>query len=129
MESTDAGCDKRFTRFTPKTQGPSYLRILDPAHGTSGGAPISSRICQDVNKFLVALCAIRDALGICVPGLSTRAGHRSTAGAGIAQRRGKRVMWRQIVSGFILAPRARARSFLPAQRSATQSREVTRLYL
>ena len=44
MESTDAGYDKRFTRYTPKTQGPSYLRILDPVHGPSDGAPISSRI-------------------------------------------------------------------------------------
>jgi len=41
--------------------------------------------------FLVALCAVRDALGIRVPGLGTRAGHRAAAGAGIAQRGGKRV--------------------------------------
>ena len=34
MESTDTEHDKRFTRYTPKTQGTSYLRILDPAHGT-----------------------------------------------------------------------------------------------
>jgi len=64
MESTDTGYDKRFTRYTPKTQGSSNLRILDPVHGPSGGAPISSRICRDVKKFLVALCAIQDALSI-----------------------------------------------------------------
>ena len=46
---------------------------------------------KKTKKFLVALSAIRDALGICVPGLGMRAGHRAAAGAGIAQRGGKRV--------------------------------------
>ena len=91
IESTNPGYDKRFTRYTPRNQGTSYLRILGPVHGPSGGASISSLICRDVKEFLVALCAIRDALGIYVPGLGTRAGHRAAAGAGIAQRGGRRV--------------------------------------
>ena len=90
LQLGDPSYDTRFTRYTPKTQGSAYLRILDPAHGPTGGAPISSRICQDVKKFLVALQAIRDSLEVCVPGLGTRAGHRAAAAAGIMQRGGKR---------------------------------------
>ena len=88
MESTDPEYDKR---FTPKSQGSAYLRILDPVHGPTGGAPVSYRIIQDVDKFPVALEAVRDVRGICVPGLGTRAGHLAAAGAGIAKREGKRV--------------------------------------
>ena len=33
MEPTEPDYDKRFTRHTPKTQGSSYRRIPDPAHG------------------------------------------------------------------------------------------------
>ena len=81
LQPTDPGYDKRFSRYTPKLQTSAYLRVLDPAHGPHGGSPSSSRICQDVSKFLVACCAIRDARGICVPGLGSRQGHRAAAAA------------------------------------------------
>ena len=90
MESTDPDYEKQFTRNTPRPQGSAYLRILDPVHGPTGGAA-SYRIIQDVDKLPVALEAVRDVRGICVPGLGTRAGHLAAAGAGIAKREGRRV--------------------------------------
>jgi hypothetical protein len=90
MAEGDTGYDKRFTRYTPATQLSAYLRVLDPANGLHGGAPVSTRICQDVCKFLTSLDAIRLARGVCVAGLGTHAGHRAAAARGIKPRGGKR---------------------------------------
>jgi hypothetical protein len=54
------------------------------------GAPTSNRICQDNRQFILSLTEIRDARGICVQGLGSRAGHRATAANGQVQRGGKR---------------------------------------
>jgi len=64
LQLGDPSYDTRFTRYTPKTQGSAYLCILDPAHGPTGGAPISSRFCQDVKKFLSSSHS-RLAWGLC----------------------------------------------------------------
>jgi hypothetical protein len=54
------------------------------------GAPTSNRICQDIRKFILALTGIRDARGICVQALESRAGHLAAAANGQVQRGGKR---------------------------------------
>ena len=110
MESTDPYYDKR---FTPKSQGSAYLRILDPVHGPTGGTPVSYRITQDVDKFPVALEAVRDVRGICVPGLGTRA-DLAAAGAGIAKREGKRVKKAAEVKQWIHPDAAGPREQLPS---------------
>ena len=45
---------------------------------------------QDIRKFILALTGIRDARGISVQGLESRAGHRAAAANGQVQRGGKR---------------------------------------
>ena len=111
MLPSDDDYDKRFSRLTPKLQGSAYLRIYDPAHGPHGGAPVSIRICQDVEKFVVALKAISTARGIAIPDLGTRNGHRATAGAGSRPRGGVReknaTTAEQFVHADAIGPRAR----------------------
>jgi len=85
------GYAERFSRATPKLQTEAYLRVFDPSLGPDAGAPLGSRICQDVGKFLVALSAIRDARGTCVPGLCSRSGPRAAASTGLGQHGGHRV--------------------------------------
>jgi uncharacterized protein involved in outer membrane biogenesis len=63
---------------------------MDQALGMEKGAPTSNRICQDIRKFILALTGIRDARGICVQGLSSRAGNRAAAANGQLQRGDKR---------------------------------------
>ena len=54
MESTDPDYDKRFTRYTPKSQGSAYLRILGPVHGPTGGAPALARSAHTFSLGLAA---------------------------------------------------------------------------
>jgi hypothetical protein len=54
------------------------------------GAPTFNRICQDIRKFILTLTGIRDARGVCVQGLGSRAGRRAAAANGQVQREGKR---------------------------------------
>ena len=63
---------------------------MNLALGMEKGAPTSNRICQDIRKFILTLTGIRDARGICVQGLGSRAGHRAAAANGQVQRGGKR---------------------------------------
>jgi hypothetical protein len=63
---------------------------MDPAFGMEKGAPTSNRICQDIQKFILALTGIRDARGNCVQGLGYRASHRAAAANGQVQSGGKR---------------------------------------
>ena len=63
---------------------------MDPAPGMEKGAPTSNRICQDIRKLILALTGIRDASGICVQGLGSRAGHRAAAANGQVQRGGEK---------------------------------------
>ncbi len=67
------------------------MRMIDPAHGPNGGAPTSTRICQDVSKVVSALIVLRDVRGIAVQGLGNRNGHREAATAGKGGHGGKRV--------------------------------------
>ena len=63
---------------------------MGPAPGMEKGAPTSNRICQDIRKFILTLTGIRDARGIFVQGLGSRAGHSAAAANGKVQRGGKR---------------------------------------
>jgi hypothetical protein len=63
---------------------------MDPVLGTEKGAPTSNRICQNIRKFILTLTEIRDARGICVQGLGSKAGQRAAAAKGQVQRGGKR---------------------------------------
>jgi len=90
LKEGDPGYEERFSRSTPALQSSAYLRLLDPDLGVEAGTPLGSRICQDIEKFIPALEAIRDARGIVIPGLGTRNGHRAAANNGKAQRGGKR---------------------------------------
>jgi hypothetical protein len=55
------------TTTTPKETDCSYKNIFDP---TTGVAPKSERILQDVNKVMHALQVIFEAEGVYVPGLA-----------------------------------------------------------
>jgi len=79
------------SRATPNALDYAYLRMIDPAHGPNGGAPTSSRICQDVSKVVSALIVVRDVREIAVQGLGNRNGHREAATAGKGGHGGKRV--------------------------------------
>ena len=59
--------DRLITMTTPKETARSYKRIFDP---TTGVAPKSERILQDVNKVVHALQVIYEAEGVYVPGLA-----------------------------------------------------------
>ena len=61
--------DRLITMTTPKETARSYKRIFDP---TTGVAPKSERILQDVNKVVHALQVIYEAEGVYVPGLAGR---------------------------------------------------------
>jgi hypothetical protein len=63
---------------------------MDPKLRMEKGASTSNRICQGIRNFILALTGIRDARGICVQGLGSRAGHRAAAANGQVQRGGKR---------------------------------------
>jgi hypothetical protein len=76
----------RFSRQTLRKQTSAYKRVMDTALGMEKGSPTSNRICQDIQKFILALTGIRDARGICVQGLRSRAGHRTAAANGQVQR-------------------------------------------
>ena len=70
-------------------------------------------------------------LGICVPGLGTRGGHRTAAGSGIAQRGGKLVKKAAAADSDWVHPDAfgpRAQ-FLALKEAPLKSRKFTRLYL
>ena len=75
---------------TLREQTSAYKRVMDPALGMEKDAPTSNRICQVIRKFILTLTGIRDARGICVQGLGSRAGHRAAAANGQVQRGGKR---------------------------------------
>ena len=105
LKEGDPGYEKRFCRDTPVLQTWAYTRLLEPDLGPKAGAPLGSRICQDVGKFIPALEAIRDARGIVVPGLGTRNGHRTAASKGKVQRGGKREK-RESIGGIWVHPDA-----------------------
>ena len=65
---------------------------LGKANIIFGSTLIELKLCKPQGRciILALLCAIRGALGIYVPGLGTRSGHRVAAGAGITQRGDKR---------------------------------------
>ena len=79
LKEGDLGYSTRFSRRTLKEQASAYKRSIDPALGMEKGAPTSNRICQDIRKFILTLTGIRDARGICIQGLGSRAGHRAAA--------------------------------------------------
>ena len=88
MSLTIRDCDNKDNRLitmtTPKETARSYKRIFDP---TTGVAPKSERILQDVNKVLHALQVIYEAEGVYVPGL---AGGRTPGGRHTATTEGKK---------------------------------------
>ena len=82
--------DRLITMTTPKETARSYKRIFDP---TTGVAPKSERILQDVNKVVHALQVIYEAEGVYVPGLAggrTPGGHHTATTEGKKARGGKR---------------------------------------
>jgi hypothetical protein len=91
LKEGDLGYSTRFSRHTLREQASAYYnRVMDPALGMEKGASTSNRICQDIRKLILTLTGIRDARGICVQGLGSRAGHRAAAANGHVQRGGKR---------------------------------------
>ena len=73
------------TMTTPKEMARSYKRIFDP---TTGVAPKSECIFQDVNKVVHALHVIYEAEGVYVPGLAggcTPGRHHTAMTEGILQ--------------------------------------------
>jgi hypothetical protein len=90
LKEGDLGYSTRFSQHTLREQTSSYKRVMDAALGVEKVAPTSNRICQDIRKFILALSGIRDARGICVQGLGSRAGYLTAAANGQVQRGGKR---------------------------------------
>jgi hypothetical protein len=85
---------QKFTMSTPHKGSRAYQRVWNspavPAFETGeiveGGAPSSTRIIQDIDKFLLSAHTIFRHKGIVVDGLGTRHGHRNEIG--ISQKRG-----------------------------------------
>ena len=77
----------KFSLATPGEITRAFLRIWDP---TSGVAPSSRRILEDVRKVLFSLRKIVDAKGHIVPGLVNRNGHRRPRSQGGYKLSGKK---------------------------------------
>ena len=81
---------------TPKEMARSYKHIFHP---TTGVAPKSERILQDVNNVMHALKVIYEAEGVYVPGLAgghTAGGCHTATTEGKKARGGKRTRWSSI---------------------------------
>ena len=90
LKEGDLGYSTLLSRRTLREQASAYKRVVDPALGMEKGAPTSNRICQNIRKFILTLTEIRDARGICVQELGSKAGQRAAAAKGQVQRGGKR---------------------------------------
>ena len=66
----------KFSSASPAVLTRGMVRLLDPDLGPDAGVPSSTRIQQDVGKWIDALVAIARARGTVVHGLGTRTGHR-----------------------------------------------------
>ena len=84
IQDRDIKDDCLITMTTPKEMARSYKLIFDP---TTGVAPKSVCIFQDVNKVVHALHVIYEAEGVYVPGL---AGGRTPGGRHTATTEGKK---------------------------------------
>ncbi len=90
IQDRDIKDDCLITMTTPKEMARSYKHIFDP---TTGIAPKSEHIFQDVNKVVYALYVIYEAEGVYVPGLAgghTPGGHHTATTEGKKARGGKR---------------------------------------
>ena len=88
--------NRLITMTTPKEMACSYKLIFDP---TTGVAPKSERILQELNKVVHALQVIYEAEGVYVPGLAggRMPGRRHTATTeGKKARGGKRMRMKSI---------------------------------
>ena len=69
---------RKFSCATPKLQGAAYRRVMDPAHGPKGGAPLGKRMgcgfgkCYGENLTITCI-----AEGWAVHGCGNRNGHRN----------------------------------------------------
>jgi hypothetical protein len=95
MSLTIWDCDDKdnqlITIATPKETAPSYKCIFDP---TTGVAPKSECILQDVNKAMHALQVIYEVEGVYMPGLTGRcmaSRHHTATTEGKKARDGKRM--------------------------------------
>ena len=86
LKEGDLGYSTRFSRHTLREQTSAYKRVISSARDGERSSHF-----LDIRKCILALTGIRDARGISVQGLGSRAGHRAAAANGQVQRGGKRV--------------------------------------